>query len=74
MAQNQRVIILAAVCAVLGIGIGVVIGYFSNNNNNKQEMVAEPVKPQADQSAAKMIMDEIQTEKLEENLRLLKLL
>lgn len=73
MAQNQRVIILAAVCAVLGIGIGVVIGYFSNNNN-KQEMVAEPVKPQADQSAAKMIMDEIQTEKLEENLRLLKLL
>lgn len=67
VSHQTRTVLLAAVCAAIGIGFGVIIGYFSNNNGSSSP--SEPEKPQENQDAAQMIMDEIKTAKLEEYLR-----
>ncbi|XP_077970867.1 putative N-acetylated-alpha-linked acidic dipeptidase isoform X2 [Styela clava] len=63
MKEPHRIVLFAVIACGIGIGVGVIIGYFSHDTSIPE--------PKADPDASQRIMDEIKAENIEAYLRVL---
>lgn len=64
MVNKQQFILVTALTAAVGIGVGVLIGYFSRG-----ETYAPVQHPTADPNVAEKLLNEVSNVEIEENLR-----
>uniref|UniRef100_F6ZAX9 Glutamate carboxypeptidase 2 n=1 Tax=Ciona intestinalis TaxID=7719 RepID=F6ZAX9_CIOIN len=67
--SKSRIIVLTVIVSLLGIGLGVIIGYFGHPNQNLN--IPAPVVPTEDPTISQLLMNELSADNIKENLRTL---